>query len=170
VDGAHTQRCRLRYYNRDAIEVQQGTVERRIDLEGFETVEAEGVEYAGCLRLKVETKFRIDRGPRVDATEYVWLAADVGEVRRVEHVSGIAWPVYFNQIHTYELLRDPATPRPQPSAARLVGDRPPILQAWSRCAVFLDRLLPRPRLGGLAAEFAPAHSVSPIAVAASRLD
>ena len=143
------QQCELHYYNRDAIEVRQGTATREAVFEGFEDVSADDVHYADCVRLRVTTRYRLDWGPRVDTTEYIWLAPGLGEVRRIEHVSGLAWPVYFSEAYSYERVNEPTAP------ARLVGKRLPLPLAWSRCAVFLDRLLPHPRLGGLAVEFAP---------------
>lgn len=163
--GGISQQCRLRYYNRDAVEVRGGTARRNITFEGFETVQAGGIEYPACARLRIDTSYRIHWGPWVDTNEYIWLAPGIGEVLRVERFSGLAWFVYFTGLHNYELIDGPATSPPQTQPARLAYGSPLLLQAWSRCAVFLDRLLPRPRLGGLAVEFAPADGAGALAVA-----
>jgi len=155
ANGGVAQRCELRVFNRDAVEGRGGTVSREIAFEGFEVVEAGGHEYADCVRLKIDTRFRIRWGPQVSATEYVWLAPHVGEVRRVERFSGLAWFVYFTGLQVYDLVDGPApvTPETQPVRLAAAGALP--IQAWSRCAVYLDRVLPRPRVGGLAVELAP---------------
>ena len=144
-----SQQVRLRYYNRDGICTRRGTVRRSFEFEGFETVTAGGVRYADCARLHTRTRIRVDWGPRVDTTEYIWLAPGVGEVRRVQQFSGLAYLVYFTEVQTFELADG------SPWAAGAVGARLPSGEVWARCAVYLDRLLPHPRLGGLAVELAP---------------
>lgn len=155
-----TQRCRLRYFNRDAEPVREGTVTRKVAFEGYEAVEAGGIEYPGCLRMRVDTRYRLNWGPRVDTTEYIWLARGVGEVRRLERVSGLALFVYFSGVYAYELIE---TPLP---STRLARGQHPRARAWVRCAVFLDRVLPHPRLGGVAIELAPAADADTVAATA----
>ncbi len=168
ADGGVSQVCRLRYYNRDAVEVRGGTVTREITFEGFETVEAGGIEYPGCPRLRIDTRFRIHWGPLVDTSEYVWLAPGVGEVRRVERLSGLAWLAYFTGLHVYELIDEPlVTAAAAPSVRSAAAALPPV-EAWSRCAVYLDQVLPHPRLGGLAVELAPTQDSHLLAATAAR--
>lgn len=152
-----SQHCSLRYFNRDAVEVRGGTVTRQITFEGFESIEAGGIEYPGCPRLRIDTRYRIHWGPRVNTSEYVWLAPGIGEVRRVEQLSGLAWLAYFTGLHVYELIDQPlvASAATASAGSSAAGQQP--LEAWSRCAVYLDRVLPHPRLGGLAVELAPAQ-------------
>jgi hypothetical protein len=168
VDGGVSQHCRLRYYNRDAVEVRGGTVTRRIVFEGFESVEAGGIEYPACPRLRIDTRYRIHWGPRVDTSEYVWLAPGIGEVRRVERLSGLAWLAYFTGLHVYELIEQPLVAPAAASSASLSAAGPQPIEAWSRCAVYLDRVLPHPRLGGLAVELAPAQENHLLAVTGPR--
>ena len=144
-----SQQVRLRYYNRDGICTRRGTVRRSVEFEGFETVTAGGVRYADCARLHTRTRIRVDWGPRVDTTEYIWLAPGVGEVRRVQQFSGLAYLVYFSEVQTFELADG------SPWAAGAAGAGLSSGEVWARCAVYLDRLLPHPRLGGLAVELAP---------------
>ena len=149
-----TQDMQLRYYNRDGKRTKRGTVRRQIEFEGFETVEAAGRVYPDCARLKIDTCIRIHWGPHVDVTEYVWLARGVGEVRRIERFTGLALLAHFSEVNTYEAIAVPplgqgATTRPRPAG-----------EVWLRCAVYLDRLLPHPRLGGLAAELVPKPAVT----------
>ena len=165
ANGGLSQRCRLRYYNRDAVEGRGGTVARDIVFEGFETVQVGGGEYPACVRLRINTRYRIHWGPWLDSTEYLWLAPDVGEVLRVELFSGLALFAYFTGLHVYELT-DGTPPETQPT--RLVHAAPPPVEAWARCAVFLDRVLPHPRLGGLAVELAPAQDGSALTTAQAR--
>ncbi|MHC4063700.1 MAG: hypothetical protein ACYSUI_04270 [Planctomycetota bacterium] len=157
VDTTFQQRGRMRYHNRDAAGLREGTVSREVTFEGFETVHAGGIEYPDCARLRIECRYRLRWGPRVNTTEYVWLARGIGEVSRVERVSGLAWLVYFTEAYAYELIEPPLL---QPSST---GESQPQVQAWSRCAVFLDRVLPHPRLGGLAVELAPSTAPNTVA-------
>ena len=172
ANGGFNQECRLRYFNRDAVEARGGSVTRQVVFEGFETIEAGGLEYAGCVRLRIETRYRIRWAPRVNVSEYVWLAPGIGEVRRVESFSGLALPVFFNGLHVYELIGE----SPESSAAtqlvRASAIGPSPVEAWSSCAVYLDRLLPRPRLGGLAVELASPQQGGTLAgaIAPSRRD
>ncbi len=144
-----SQQVRLRYYNRDGICTRRGTVRRTFDLEGFETVVAGGVRYADCARLHTRTRIRVAWGPRGDITEYIWLAPGVGEVRRVQQFSGLAYLVHFSELQTFELAGGSLLAEGVPGARPFPGE------VWARCAVYLDRLLPHPRLGGLAVELAP---------------
>ncbi len=157
IEAGHptSQRVALRYFNRDGRNTRRGWVERACELEGYQAVEAGGVRFDHCARLKIDTKLRIHRGPRVDVTEYVWLAPGVGEVRRTEKVQGWTLLLYFDELHNYELLTAGAQGAPGDNTARRVGE------AWSCCAVFLDRLLPHPRLGGLIAELVDGKMAPP---------
>ncbi len=157
-----SQQCTMRYFNRDAVQTRQGRVTRTVAFEGFESVEADGVPYANCARLKVDTKYRIDWGPRIDSTEYLWLAPGVGEVRRIERISGLALLAYFSEAHSYELV-SATTDSTEPLPPIRAKSRPVPLRAWSRCAVYLDRVLPKPRLGGLAVEFATGQEQTALA-------
>jgi hypothetical protein len=147
-NGAVSQEVTLRYYNRDGILRRTGTVERAITLEGFENVGTDGMHFANCARLKVDTRIRVKWGPRVDLTEYLWLAPGIGEVRRVQRFSGFAYLVYFSQVQSFELASSTTGQQDAGAGTTFPGE------VWTRCAVYLDRLPPHPRLGGLVVELA----------------
>jgi len=162
-----SQSSELHCYNRDAEPAGSGIVEREVSFQGFEDVRVGATVYADCVRLRRETRFRVRWGPRVDRTEYLWLAPALGEVKRIERVAGFAGLMYFSVAHRYELARLPAeSPSPSPGIPP-VGPGPPRPQAWARCAVFLERMLPRPSLGGLLVDSAPLAEVGALAVAGS---
>ncbi|MCP4250783.1 MAG: hypothetical protein GY778_27410 [bacterium] len=162
VDG-YNQRSRLRCYNRDAELIREGTVTRSVVFEGLESVANGNVVYPACARLRAVTKYRLPWGPRVNTTEYLWLAPGVGEVRRIERISGLAWLAYFQDVQQYELV-DPRPVASMPASHAL--DEPP---AWSRCAVFLDRLPPHPRLGGAVIDLARPSPPSAVALSAGSM-
>ncbi|MCH7814353.1 MAG: hypothetical protein IID40_10075 [Planctomycetes bacterium] len=162
VEGHH-QRSRLLFYNRHAELIREGTVMRSVVFEGLESVEVGDVVYPACARLRAVTKFRLPWWPRVDVTEYLWLAPGVGEVRRIERISGLAWLAYFEDVQQYELVE------PRPIASRPASPTPDEPPAWSRCAVFLDRLPPHPRLGGAVIDLARPSSSEAVALSPASL-
>jgi hypothetical protein len=145
----------LRCYDRHGLRPKDGRLERVVAFEGFETVRVGGETYVGAARLKVDSKVRIRWGPRVDITEYVWLARGEGEVRRIEHVRGLAWLVIIDEVYGYERVGDD-----EPSAV-LASQVPAGPEQWSCIAVHLDRSLPHPRVGGLAVDIV--RTPSPVA-------
>ncbi len=149
ADRRVSQTVALRYFNRDGIPRRRGSVKRTIELEGFETVIANGTSHADCIRLKMETHIRVNWGPRVDLTEYIWLAGGIGEVRRIQRFGGMAYLVPFSEVQTFELASG------SPDDAPAGGERAEAGELWARCAVYLDRLPPHPRLGGLTVELVP---------------
>jgi len=169
ADLPFAQRCRLRCYDRDAKLWREGTATRRVFFESLESVTTSSQTYADCARLRIDTHIRLRWGPRVNVTTYSWLAPGFGEVRRVEEISGLALLILFDEVYEYELIeavREAAltsATRPAGPTTRPQRPKPPSVQpdfapyqpaAWSRCAIFLDRSLPHPRLGGLVAELA----------------
>ena len=148
AERAFAEIVQLCCYNRDGHLVRRGTVTRKIQFEGFEDVEGDGVLYADCPRLRITTRIRVRWGPRVDLTEYVWLADGVGEVRRTERIQGFVFLTLFGGVYTYELMNTPHT------VVRASGAASAAPRRWSRCAVFLESVFPNPLLGGLIIEYA----------------
>jgi len=171
ADSPFAQRCRVRCYNRDAELWREGTAIRRTYFEGLESISAGGHPYVDCARLRIDTRIRLPWGPRVNLATYLWLAPKFGEVRRVEQISGLALLVHFDEVYEYELIEPipkqagesgkkaaPPTTRPERGepTTRPSDAAPHDSVAWSRCAVFLDRSVPHPRLGGMMIDLAPA--------------
>ncbi len=150
-------------YDRRGVPFAQGSAVRRVVWEGYETVGNDGAAYPDCLRLHVETDLYFGWWASIRLRETVWLAQHIGIVRRIERLSGHALLLLrFDSAHEYNLQAhgvDPVTADASPVPPR----------RWARLAIHLDRSLPRPRVGGLAVEWAgePNGAARPGAVGAS---
>lgn len=135
-------------YDRDGVPFARGLATRRVVWDGYELVEINGAAYPDSLRLQVETNLSFGWWANIRARETVWLARHIGVVRRIERLSGHALLLFrFGSTHEYALhgcegkeSSDTATDAPR--------------RRWARLAVYLDRSVPRPRVGGLAVEWA----------------
>ena len=137
----------IKVFDRWGHTLYRGTIRRTVRMEGYEDVTADGAVYQACLRLAAETRIRLDWGPRVNVTEYFWLARGQGEVKRVRHTLALALLFFIDEAYSYE--RAAEQPRgPDPDTAPLQ----PAL-AWSRVALLLDPFLPRVGVGGMVVEF-----------------
>ncbi len=126
----------------------RGTIDRVVTWEGIESVTLEGSLSVECARLRCVTRIRLFLGPWIELTEYLWLARDLGEVRRIERLRGWAWFWPFDEVRQYDLIRPvPPVRRTNPCAAAV----PP---PWARLRIHFDRLLPSPQLGGIVVEYA----------------
>lgn len=163
VDVRHpiTRRSTVHLFNWCGRHLFEGTMERTVRFAGFEP--AGSIEHvpAECLRLKIQSRIRLSWGPRVDVTEFVWLAPRLGEVRRVELLRGWAWFLPFNSAWQYDLVESQGA---GPTVARTRTAQP----RWSIVAVHLEKSLPHPRLGGLAVEFEYAAPDAPASTVADR--
>jgi len=126
----------------------RGTVDRVVAWEGLERVALDDRAFVDCARLRCVTRIRLFLGPWIELTEYLWLARDVGEVRRIERLSGWAWIWPFEEVRQYDLVC------PVHPVGRTALHSVTIPDAWARIRIHLDRLLPSPRLGGIAVEYA----------------
>ena len=80
--------------------------------------------------------------------ETLWLARGIGEVKRVRRIEVLAFLLYFREAYAFE------TTAAQNAVTGKPSYRPLRTPAWSRMAIFLDRFLPRLRIGGAVIEFA----------------
>jgi hypothetical protein len=133
----------------------RGTVDRVVAWEGFERVELDGRAPADCARLRCVTRIRLFLGPWIELTEYIWLARDLGEVRRIERFRGWAWIWPFDEVRQYDLVR-PLSP-----VRRTASHPAAIPEAWARLRIHLERVLPSPQLGGIAVEYAMEPTAPP---------
>ena len=149
--------AKLSLYDRRGVPFALGSAVRRVWWEGIEATEGIGASYANCVRLRAETDLYFGWWASFRLRETVWLAQGVGIVRRVERISGRALLLFqFDsehecvlQAHEIEASKTEAASSPR---------------RWARLAVYLDRSIPRPRVGGLAVEWAsepdrPAFSI-----------
>ncbi len=138
--------ARITMYDRDGVPFVYGSASRRVWLEGRETVETGGTSYADCVRLRAETDLHFGWWASFRLRETVWLAKDIGVVRRLERLGGRALLVFrFESTHEYA-LREHEIEASNPDVAST--------HRWARLAIYLDRSAPRPRVGGLAVEWA----------------
>ncbi len=149
LDDGFKEQLSVCCYNRDGEFAYRGKLVREIRFEGLESVETLAGSFHDCVRLRTSTSIRIPWGPRFNWQEYIWLAKDLGQVRRIEKMDGWVFPAWFEQVVTYTLAGMPEAQVPT-STKRL-----PLPQRWVRCAVFLDHVFPSPELGGMLVEFAP---------------
>jgi hypothetical protein len=141
-------RAKMTAYDRYGVPFAQGSAARRVWWEGSETIEANGASFADCVRLRAETDLYLGWWASFRLRETVWLGERVGVVRRVERLSGRALLLLrFDSSHQYVL---------QGAEADLSSAEasPALPRRWARLAIHLDRSLPRPRVGGLAVEWA----------------
>jgi len=138
---------KLSLYDRLGVPFAQGSAARRVWWEGNETIEGNGASYVDCARLRAETDLYFGWWASFRLRETVWLAQGVGIVRRVERLSGRALLLFrFDSEHEYVLQAH------EIEASRAEASSSP--RRWARLAIYLDRSLPRPRVGGLAVEWA----------------
>lgn len=152
-------KAKMTAYDRFGVPFAQGSVVRRVWWEGNESIEAEGTSYSDSVRLRAKTDLYFGWWASVRLRETVWLARHVGVVRRIERLSGRALLLFrFDSEHEY-VLREHEMEVSQTDASSSQSPR------WARLAIHLDRSLPRPRVGGLAVEWAmdavqPAYSTA----------
>lgn len=140
--------ARLTCYDKWGQLAYQGTARRRVVFEGLEDVRAGQMDYPECLRLRVSTRFNLRWGPVIDMVQYLWMARGIGEVKRIERVTGwlLLWP--FSATERFDLIeyRPPAGGSPRP--------RPPdtVFRRWARLAIEFHQTLPSPQIGGMRIE------------------
>ena len=141
-------RSDVRVFDRWGHPLRTGTVTRAVRVEGHENVVADGALIESCLRLALDTRIRLRWGPWLNVRETLWLRRGIGEVKRVRRIEVLAFLLYFREAHAFELAAD------QSAAVRGRDYRPRQTAAYGRMAIFLDRFLPRLRVGGVVIEFA----------------
>lgn len=135
-------------YDRRGVPFAQGSATRRVVWEGHDTVEIDKVTYPDCLRLRVETSLSFGWWASMRLRETVWLARHIGVVRRIEGLSGYALLFFrFDSTYEYALRTHEADASSEKTATEP-------RRRWARLAIYLDRSVPRPRVGGLAVEWA----------------
>ncbi|MBI4581117.1 MAG: hypothetical protein HY718_15545 [Planctomycetes bacterium] len=144
----------IRYYDYDGRLLSQGTLTRTAQIEGVEEVECPAGRFPDCLRLRVDFTLHLPWLIRLDWSSYLWLSTQVGEVRRLEHMSGWFWILWFSGTHEY-LLVSSEVPAAGPGAGRTPPPR------WRYGAVVLNRAIPRPQIGGLVVDFTTSPASAP---------
>lgn len=141
------------YYDERGRLAASGTLTRIVEIEGFEDVTATAGRFERCMRARIELQVRIPWIMDLDLTTYLWISAEVGEVRRVHRLSGWFVIFWFRSAHEYDLVS--STPDPPDEAEK------PLVPAWSVGALQFERVLPRPQIAGMLIDFAPATAPAP---------
>ncbi len=147
--GSHVQVGKVTAYGARGVPFARGSVTRTVHGEGLDDIALSDIHYAACLRLTSRTELRFGFWSTVRLEERVWLVDGIGIVRREQRVVGVAMLLFpFGSRHVYELAsHEPLAVAPRERALR--GRR------WHRLAIYLDRVIPRPRVSGLVVEWAP---------------
>jgi hypothetical protein len=78
----------IRYYDQSGRRIDVGRLTREAQIVGLETVECPAGTFKNCLRIRVDLLIHFRWGPHVDWKGTVWLSPQVGEVKRVQSMSG----------------------------------------------------------------------------------
>lgn len=148
LDNPYIQQGTIHLYDSDGQFLSTGPATRSVWLERYETIDQGGSVYPRCMVLGSRTELGLGWWGRIELAETVWLARDIGVVRRVQRIEGDMLILFrFQSEYRFDLWKVVPTKRRNPPAT----DEP---KRWARLAVYLDRLLPNPRVGGLIVEWA----------------
>lgn len=142
--------AKIAYFDRKGRRIYEGVVTRWMVCEGVESVTVPAGTFDACLRLRVEMSINLHWGPSITISEYIWLARGVGEVRRIEHITGLVWLIPCESTTIYRLFSYHGGPTSAPvSAAEASAEgRVPSVLAVKTSAILFDQGVPRPRIGG----------------------
>lgn len=135
------------YYEYDGRQLSRGTLTRTVEIEGFDELEVPAGRFAGCLRLRLDFTLEIPWVLDMEWNSFIWLSPEMGEVRRIEKMSGWFLVFPFSSSHEYQLISgQPYLSSPEPQSVR----KP----RWQYGAALLDRAIPRPQIAGLVVDYA----------------
>lgn len=141
-EGVITSETPVTYFDYRGIPQAKGMLTRCTEFEGVEDVECPAGRFEGCLRIRVDLRVHFPWIAIVDLTTYLWLSPEVGEVRRVQKLSGWFLIFPFASADEYRLIS--YTPPAQTSSPAEVP--PPM---WWTGAVLLEGDYPGIRIAGL---------------------
>lgn len=136
----------ITYYDYRGHPAATGTLTRTAEMEGFETVTCPAGTFEDCLRARVDLELRFPWVLHMTWTSYLWISHEVGEVRRVHHLTGWFLIFWFSSGHEYELHH---------GHTDIDSDREPAVLSprWATGAILFDRVAPRPVIGGMIVDF-----------------
>jgi hypothetical protein len=140
----------LRYYDYLGRLGAQGTVTRGAVLEGMEDITCPAGTFKDCLRVRVEIDVRFPWIFQSDLTTIAWLSPEVGEVRRIQHLTGWFLIFWFGSAQEYELIS--GFPAIQQEANVPLTEIEPV--NWKTGLMVFDRGYPHVRIGGMLVDFA----------------
>ena len=148
LDEPAVVRADLKCYDEYGRHRYDGKAKRTVALEGLEDVHIDEAEFKACLRLRIKTQMLLRWGPAVDLVQYLWLARGVGEVRRVERVTGWVLLLPFSATERFELIS-----YDRPDVGSTLPDAPrPGYRRWAAMAAEFAQSLPSPELNGIRIE------------------
>jgi hypothetical protein len=150
----------LRYFDYDGRPLTPGTLTRTVELEGIEDIDCPAGRFPRCARVRIELEVRMPWLLHMSMTNYLWISAQTGEVRRVQHMSGWFLIFPFSSTYQYDLI----SPRGVLRMPRVMNLTP----KWKYGAVLLDRVVPRPRLAGMVVDYAENVTRIPMSAPATR--
>ncbi len=140
----------IRYFDYLGRPAMWGTVTREAEIEGYEDVECPAGRFEDCLRVRVDLKVHFPWTMMADLKHYVWLSPRVGEVRRLQSLTGWFLIFLFGSTQEYRLMSyssSSATGQAELSPAA-------IAPGWKRGLVVFDRGYPYVRIGGMVVDLA----------------
>lgn len=161
---AQTFRTKLRCYSESGKHYYDGSVTRNVLLVGRGSLTVGDERYDKVLRLRMTTRFYFHWTSVLDIDQTVWLAPDVGVVRRVDKIVGWILLLPYSSTERMDLV---AFDRP----ASYRTPTPESFAGFKRCRVMaaeVGAVFPRPRLAGLYMELAGPPSDEPYTKMAMR--
>jgi len=162
--GVITSQSAVAYYDYRGILQARGTMRRVTILEGVEDVETKAGRFQGCYRIRVDLSVYFPWIAIIDLSHYLWLSPEVGEVRRVQRLSGWFLIFPFESADDYRLI----SYTPSPVSGQIDEVPPP---RWLMGAVLLEGDYPELRVGGMVVDFdvsTPAPQSPPLAPQAAQ--
>ncbi|MGQ9651461.1 MAG: hypothetical protein ACUVXJ_15245 [Phycisphaerae bacterium] len=135
------------YYNYRGVPQAKGRLYRCSVLEGIEDIECPAGRFEGCVRIRVDLRVYFPWLAIVDLTTYLWLSPEVGEVRRVQRLSG--WFLVFPFVSADEYRLISFTPAAATTTRQAAC--PPAM--WKTGAVLLEGDYPGIRIAGMVIDF-----------------
>jgi hypothetical protein len=145
----------VRVFSPTGLALYTAPAQRRVRLEGYESITIGDATYSDCVRLFTATQVTIPWVAGLDVVEYVWLAPRQGMVRRVQRISGRIFWRFFDNAWTDDLVKSEWL---EP-AGTTTGETPPAAPfAWSAAALYFQPARPEPHLAGAVFELAEVNA------------
>jgi hypothetical protein len=138
----------ITYFDYLGVPQSHGTLQRVTEIEGTEDVDCLAGRFEQCLRIRVDLKVHFPWVAIVDLSTYLWLSPRVGEVRRVQRLSGWFLIFPFASADEYRLVSYTPPPTEKVEAESLPRPR------WACAAVLLEGDYPQIRVSGMVVDLA----------------
>jgi hypothetical protein len=137
----------IAYFDALGRRVSDGKLTHEVEIEGIEDVTCPAGHFPRCMRVRIRLNVRFPWIFVVDLTSYIWLSPEVGEVRRVQRLSGWFVIFPFGTTREYRLI---SYDLPQASQ-----DRQPLPPPrWARGVLVFGGMYPHPEIAGMVIDLA----------------